>query len=73
MAELTIDLRRDPQTGQPVIRVSLQSDEDALPHEHEQQHQRLVRRLLPGVDVECGGDGRLLVERERPAREPVLG
>jgi hypothetical protein len=73
MAELTIHLRPDPQTGQPVIRVSLQSDEDALPHEHEQQHQRLVHRLLPGVGGECGDDGRLLVERERPAHEPVLG
>jgi hypothetical protein len=73
VAELTIHLRRDAETGLPVIRVSLQSDEDALPHEHERQHQQLVSRLLPAVDAGCGADGWLVVERERPAREPVLG
>ena len=38
MAEMTIRLRCDPTTGKKDIIISLRSDEDALPHEHEEQH-----------------------------------
>ena len=36
MAEMTIRLECDPVTGKKDIIVSLRSDEDALPQEHEQ-------------------------------------
>ena len=39
MAEMTIILRRDPQTGKQNIIVKLDSDPDALPLEHEQHAQ----------------------------------
>jgi hypothetical protein len=73
MAELTIRVVSDPVTGRQVIRVSLASDEDALPHEHEQNHRALVRGLSPGLDQDDLTDERLEVERERPAVEPALG
>ena len=36
-----VEARIDPETGKKDIVVSLRSDEDALPHEHEQQHKEL--------------------------------
>jgi hypothetical protein len=71
MAELTIRLRRDPQTGNHDIIVDLKSDEDALPHEHEQMHREAVEKLIGKGNV-----GRVIVEREEegvvapPKKEP---
>jgi hypothetical protein len=64
MAQLTIRLRRDPDTGMPDIVVSLRSDEDALPQEHERQHKRLVESLIGGP-LPDDGEGRVVVEREK--------
>jgi hypothetical protein len=64
MAEMTIMLRRDPQTGKQNIIIKLDSDADALPHEHEQMHRQLVEKLVGKDNV-----GELIVERE-PAAEP---
>ena len=63
MAELIIMLRRDPQTGKQNIVIKLNSDADALPHEHEQMHRELVEKLIGKDNV-----GELIVERE-PAAE----
>ena len=63
MAVLTITVARDAGSGLTTVRVGLGSDADALPHEHEATHRRLVAALLPGAEV----------QRERPAREPVVG
>lgn len=68
MAEMTILLRRDPGTGKQNIIVKLDSDPDALPHEHEQLHKRLVKQLVGnGVDPEDLGE--IIIERE-PERQP---
>lgn len=61
MAEMTIMLRRDPNTGKQNIIVKLDSDPDALPIEHEQQHRELVAKLL-GKKPEDFGE--VIVERE---------
>jgi hypothetical protein len=65
MAELTIHLRRDPQTGKQDIVVTLSSDQDALPHEHEQMHRQAVEKLLGKENV-----GKVIVEREA-GKEPT--
>jgi hypothetical protein len=65
MAELTIRLRRDPETGKQDIVVSLRSDEDALPHEHEQMHRELVEKIIGKDKV-----GKVIIERE-PGAEPT--
>lgn len=64
MAEMTIRLQCDPATGKKDIVVTLRSDDDALPHEHEQQHRALVDRLVEGGLLKAGEIGRVIVERE---------
>jgi hypothetical protein len=67
MPEMTIQLRRDPQTGKQNIVVKLRSDEDVLPHEHEQMHRALVNKLIEGGLLKAGEEGNLVVEREEGA------
>ena len=65
MAEMTIMLRRDPNTGKQNIIIKLDSDADMLPHEHEQMHREKVAQLL-GKDP--GDFGEVIVEREEEAQ-----
>jgi hypothetical protein len=59
MAELTIRLQKDPQTGKQDIVIDLKSDADALPHEHEQMHREQVEKLIGKQNV-----GKVIIERE---------
>ena len=59
MAELTIRLRKDPETGKQDIIIDLASDQDALPHEHEQMHRELVEKVIGKENV-----GKVIIERE---------
>jgi hypothetical protein len=78
MAQMTIRLRRDPATGKQDIVISLTSDADALPHEHEQQHKALVEKLIHGGLLKASEVGQIIVEREeekevaqpQPQQEP---
>ena len=70
MAEMTIRLLRDPETGKQNIIVKLRSDEDALPHEHEQMHRALVNRLIDGGIVKAGEVGNIIIEREEETVGP---
>ena len=63
MAEMTIRLQSDPETGKKEIIVSLKSDEDALPQEHEQLHRLLVDKLIEGGIVQAGEIGKITIER----------
>ena len=65
MAQMTIRLRIDPNTGKKDIIVSLRSDADALPHEHEEQHRALVEKLIEGGIVKASELGQLIVEPRR--------
>jgi hypothetical protein len=70
MPEMTIRLLRDPETGKQNIIIKLRSDEDALPHEHEQMHRALVDKLLNGGILKAGEEGKLIVEREEETAAP---
>lgn len=70
MAEMTIKLRRDPATGKQNIIIKLHSDEDALPHEHEQMHRALVDKLINGGILKAGEEGNLIIEREEGTTAP---
>jgi len=72
MPEMTIRLLRDPETGKQNILVKLRSDEDALPHEHEQMHRALVDKLIEGGILKAGEEDNLIIEREEEtaAAEP---
>ena len=67
MAQMTIMLRRDPVTGRQNIIVKLDSDPDALPHEHEQLHRALVEKLIGKGIVQAEELGEIVVEREESA------
>ncbi|MGE0529657.1 MAG: hypothetical protein AB7P49_21605 [Bdellovibrionales bacterium] len=69
MAEMTIHLRCDPETGKKDIIISLQSEQDALPMEHEQQHKALVEKLIDGGLLKAEELGRIVVEREQKEGE----
>jgi FtsH ternary system domain X3-analog len=71
MAEMTIRLQIDPETGKKNIIVSLRSDDDALPHEHEQQHAALVAKLIEGGVIKASELGQIVVEREETERAPA--
>ena len=70
MAEMTIRLRVNPDTGKKDIVINLRSDEDSLPHEHEQQHRQLVDKLIEGGLVSATEVGDVVVEREEEAAVP---
>jgi hypothetical protein len=70
MATMTIRLQIDPATNKKNIIVSLSSDADALPHEHEQQHRALVEKLIQGGILKASEVGKIIVEREEKACEP---
>jgi len=71
MAEMTIRLRCDPATGKKDILISLRSDPDALPHEHEQQHRALVEKLIDKGLLKAEELGQIIVEREEEEQKPV--
>jgi hypothetical protein len=71
MAEMTIRLIPDPETGKKNIIISLRSDEDALPHEHEQQHRNLVEKLINGGTLKQSELGKIIVEREEDEKTPA--
>jgi hypothetical protein len=64
VAEAVIRLVIDPVTGKKDVLVKYVSDEDALPMEHEEEHRRLVERLLAGGVVSASELGMVVVERE---------
>jgi hypothetical protein len=72
---MTIRLRCDPATGKKDIIISMRSDEDALPHEHEQQHRALVEKLINGGILKASELGQIVVEREEEEGEaaPAAG
>jgi FtsH ternary system domain X3-analog len=74
MAEMTIRLIPDPDTGKKNIIISLKSDEDAMPHEHEQSHRALVNKILEKGLIKESELGTITVEREeeKPIEAPPV-
>jgi hypothetical protein len=64
VAELTIRLIVDAKTGKKDIVIGYHSDSDALPVEHEEDHRRLVEKLIAGGLVKAEEIGKIKVERE---------
>lgn len=64
MAQLTIRLVVDAQTGKKNVIISYESESDALPMEHEEDHRRIVDRLIEGGALGAAELGKIIVERE---------
>jgi hypothetical protein len=61
---MTLHLKINPVTGKKDLIISLRSDDDALPHEHEQMHKELVDKLIEGGALKAGELGRIILQRD---------
>jgi hypothetical protein len=57
MADVTIRLTVDPETGKKDVIIDYHSDADAMPIEHEEMHKKLVGALAPGSKPSRDGGG----------------
>ncbi len=64
MATLILRLEIDPHTKKKNVFVKLDSDPDALPMEHEEQHKRIVEALLANGGLKAEDLGNITIERE---------
>ena len=64
MAELTIRLVVDPDTGKKNVIIAYESESDAMPMEHEDEHRHLVDQLIEGGALSAAELGKIVVERE---------
>ena len=65
MANVIIKLMRDGKTGKRTVVVSYESDSDALPMEHEEEHRRLVNQLIEKGLAKAGDT--IVVDRGAPS------
>jgi hypothetical protein len=64
MASMTIRLQVDPVTKKRSVIIKLDSDADALPQEHEEQHRALVDALIKNGTLKAEDLGHIHIERE---------
>ncbi|NVJ20325.1 MULTISPECIES: hypothetical protein [Myxococcus] len=67
MASLILRLLVNPQTGRKDVVIQYESDSDALPMEHEEEHRRLVDQLIAGGALKASEVGRIIVQRDTPS------
>lgn len=73
MAEVTIRMVSNPSTGKRDIYIDYESEDDALPFEHENDHKDIVEQLLGQGVLDPNDVGQIKVGRVQPApakREP---
>jgi hypothetical protein len=63
MAELVIHLQIDPETGKKNLIIEYESDSDMLPHEHEEEHRRLLDQVVEGGMVKAEDLGKVVIRR----------
>lgn len=66
MAEITIRLVFDTETGKKDIWIDYESDDDAMPIEHERAHRDIVEALLGKGVLRPEEVGRVKVGRKQP-------
>ncbi|MFY1831864.1 hypothetical protein ACN47A_38470 [Myxococcus fulvus] len=67
MASLILRLLVNPQTGRKDVVIQYESDSDALPMEHEEDHRRLVDQLIAGGALKASELGQVIVQRDTPS------
>lgn len=65
MPHVTIRLEVDPVTRKKTVILSYESDPGALPLEHEEEHRRIVDKLIEGGALKAHELGKIVVEREQ--------
>lgn len=69
MANITIKLIFNKTTGKKDIYIDLQSDSDAMPIEHEQQHRLILEQLLGKGVLQASEAGEIIVTRGQESNE----
>jgi hypothetical protein len=69
MPHVTIRLETDPATRKKTVIISYESEAGALPMEHEDEHRRLVDKLIEGGVLKAQELGKIVVERVQPQSE----
>jgi len=63
LAEVTLRLRTDPQTGKKSVVIQYASDTDALPMEHEADHKKIVDQLIEAGALSEEDRDAIVIER----------
>ena len=63
MGEISIRFRMNMKTGKKDIYIDFESDEDAMRHEHEKEHKKIIERLVGAGLLEACEAGGAIVER----------
>ena len=74
MPHVTIRLETDPATRKKTVIISYESDAGALPMEHEDEHRKIVDKLIEGGALKAHELGKIVVERvqEKPQAAPTV-
>mgnify|MGYP001596676650 CR=1 FL=1 len=67
MSTVTNRLIVDATTGKKNDVIAYQSDADAMPMEHEQDHKRIVDTLIEGGALSAADLGEVVIERDQPS------
>ncbi len=67
MATVTIRLIVDASTGKKNVLIAYESDADAMPMEHEDDHKQIVNKLIEGGALSAADLGQIIIERDQPA------
>ncbi len=70
MANITIKLVFNKETGKKDIYIDFESDSDAMPIEHEQQHKLILEKLLGKNVLQESEVGEVIVSRGQEKNEP---
>lgn len=68
MAEIQIRFRMNLKTGKKDILIDYEGDEDAMRHEHERDHKRIVQQLIGKGLIAEEEVGEVQVRREAPGQ-----
>jgi hypothetical protein len=66
VGEISIRFRMNMKTGKKDIYIDFESDEDAMRHEHEKEHKKIIERLVGAGILEADEAGEVIVERGQP-------
>lgn len=66
MGEIQIRFRMNMESGKKDIVIEFESDEDAMRHEHERDHKRIVEQLVGQGVLSADEVGEVTVERAAP-------
>ena len=63
MPQVTLTLKRNKETNKQDLFIDYESEGDALPFEHEEDHKRLVQKILENTDLDPSEIGNIHVDR----------